>query len=521
MIVRLIVWLLSSNLRECMIAIRVSEKKMIEQNVQCFGFLVPEGAISSLPMKECAEQYGLDIEQYLAKQNFGGKILETWSLPLIHEGQIYRIIVVGLGSLDAKGHCDVEQYRRALAHLCKQVAAYKEKSVAVYVPHARLFQLTPRILGQESAVIVHMALYTFDDYVTNPERKEPKVAEIILSVAKDRVTFAQGVQDGEIIARSVNTARHWIDLPPMKLTPVELADRALAIAKKTGLKCTIFNEEQINQKGMGGLAAVGLGSEQESRLAILEYHPKKKSAQTIALVGKGITFDSGGLSIKPAQYMETMKDDMSGAAAVIVTMEALSYLKPDIHVIGVIPLAENLPSGKATKPGDIVTFYNGKTAEIRNTDAEGRLILADALSYTVKHYKVDAIIDIATLTGACAHALGPFFSGLMSQHDDLVTQIEKAAERTGDRVWRLPLHDDYKVAIKSDVADLCNIGNPKYMAGAITAAHFLKEFVGDVPWAHLDIAGTAFNVPDIPYFRTGATGAGIRLFINLVMNWKR
>ena len=190
-----------------------------------------------------------------------------------------------------------------------------------------------------------------------------------------------------------------------------------------------------------------------------------------------------------------------------------------MNVIGVAPLAENLPSGKATKPGDIITFYNGKTAEVKNTDAEGRLILADALSYTAKQYKPDAIIDIATLTGACAYALGPFFTGLMSQDDELVDEIEDAAERTGDRVWRLPLHDDYKKAVQSDVADLCNIGSPKYMAGTITAAHFLKAFVGDTPWAHLDIAGTAFDVPDMPYYRTGATGAGVRLLIALAMNW--
>jgi len=218
--------------------------------------------------------------------------------------------------------------------------------------------------------------------------------------------------------------------------------------------------------------------------------------------------------------METMKEDMSGAAAVIATMEAIAQLKPNVNVIGVTPLAENLPSGKATKPGDVVRFYNGKTAEIKNTDAEGRLVLADALAYVAKHYKPDAIIDIATLTGACAHALGPFHTGLMSQHDDLVDIVEESAEHSGDHVWRLPLSDDYKIAIKSDVADICNIGSQKYAAGAITAAHFLKNFVGDIPWVHLDIAGTAFNVPDRPYFRSGATGVGVRLMTDIAQHWK-
>jgi leucyl aminopeptidase len=200
-------------------------------------------------------------------------------------------------------------------------------------------------------------------------------------------------------------------------------------------------------------------------------------------------------------------------------MEVIAQLKPNVNVIALAPLSENLPSGKATKPGDILKFYNGKTAEIKNTDAEGRLILADALSYAVKHYKPDAIIDIATLTGACAYALGPYFTGLMSEHDDLVAKIEAASKKVGDPVWRLPMTSDYKQAIKSEVADICNIGDGRIKAGAITAAHFLQHFVGSTPWAHLDIAGTAFDVPNIPYFRSGATGAGVRLLIGVVMNW--
>ena len=237
-------------------------------------------------------------------------------------------------------------------------------------------------------------------------------------------------------------------------------------------------------------------------------------------MGKGITFDSGGLSLKPPQYMETMKEDMSGAAAVIATMQAIAQLKPKVNVIGITPLSENLPSGKATMPGDVITFYNGKTAEVRNTDAEGRLVLADALSYAVKHYKLDALVDVATLTGACAYALGPFFTGLMSQHDKLTKRLQESADRSGDRVWPLPLHDDYKVAIKSAIADICNIGSKKYNAGAITAGFFLQNFVGDTPWVHLDIAGTAFDVPDVSYYRPGATGVGVRLLIDLALNWR-
>jgi leucyl aminopeptidase len=283
--------------------------------------------------------------------------------------------------------------------------------------------------------------------------------------------------------------------------------------------------------GMGGLAAVSRGSEIDCALIILEYKAQSphasysaeatKDRPTLCFVGKGITFDSGGLSLKPADSMETMKEDMSGAAAVICAIDALAQLKPDINIIAIAPTSENLPSGKATKPGDIVTFYNGKTAEIKNTDAEGRLILADALSYAVKHYKPDIIVDLATLTGACSRALGPVYSGLFSEHESLIKKLHEAGNISGDRLWQLPMGDDYKKAITSTVADICNIGSKQIMAGASTAAHFLQHFVDDTVWAHIDIAGTAFDVPNISYYRPGGTGVGVRLLVALAMNWQK
>ena len=426
--------------------------------------------------------------------------------------------MVGLG---AQKKITIEAYRRALAHLYRQAAVHKAKKAAFSLPPASLFKLSQEDFGQQTATILGITSYDFNEFFSDTKRKKIELAQIALGVSsKDKAAFEKGVKKGDIIAEAVNKARHWVNTPPSHLTPPELAKHAQAIAKKRGLKFTQFGEAEIIKKGMGGLASVGRGSDNDCQLVILEYKTPKKNADTIAFVGKGITFDSGGLSLKPAAHMETMKEDMSGAAAVIATMEAIAQLKPDVNVIGVTQLAENLPSGKASKPGDIVRFYNGKTAEIKNTDAEGRLVLADALAYVAKHYKPDAIIDIATLTGACAYALGPFYSGLMSQHDDLAELIEESGDHSGDQVWRLPLSDDYKAAIKSDVADICNIGNQKYMAGAITAAHFLKYFVGDIPWAHLDIAGTAFNVPDRPYFKTGGTGVGVRLLVDIAQHWQ-
>ncbi|HLB40259.1 MAG TPA: M17 family metallopeptidase, partial [Candidatus Babeliales bacterium] len=339
----------------------------------------------------------------------------------------------------------------------------------------------------------------------------------LADIAQLQSALALGLKLGQ----AVNQTRHWVDLPANKLAPHDLANFAADIAQKQGLKCQIFNAAEAQQLGMGGLVGVGQGAAAEWKLVLLEYRTTVANAPTVAFVGKGIMFDSGGLSIKPANNMETMKDDMSGAAAVISALGLLAELKPAINIVGLAPLAENLPSGTATKPGDIVTFYNGKTAEVKNTDAEGRLVLADALSYAIKNYQLAAIIDLATLTGACAYSLGPFFSGLFSEHEELAARVMAAAEKSGDFVWRLPLTDDYKVAVKAKVADLCNIGAKQYQAGATTAACFLQHFVGDVPWVHLDIAGTAFSVPDIPYYRPeSATGVGVRLLVELAMDWR-
>ncbi len=500
--------------------ITVSSKAFSDHIVDCYGFIVLQDDLQHKELRACAKKMNISLDSYIAYADFTGKKQEIVTIPHHDNGAIKHIIIVGIGT---KKDATLEGYRRALALLYRTMVAQRCTSAAVHIPTSSLFDCTPEHLGQESAATLLMAEYNYDEFVSKDETKKqkPELKNIIFySSSKEEASFKQGIEYGEIIGSAVNKTRYWVNTPPSHLTPIDLADKAEAIAKKYNLAFTKFAEPQINKMGMGGLAAVGRGSDNDCQLVIMEYKTKKKSAPTIAFVGKGITFDSGGLSLKPAVSMETMKEDMSGAAAVITTMEALAQIKPDINVIGVAPLAENLPSGKATKPGDIVRFYNGKTAEIKNTDAEGRLILADALSYVVKHYKPDAIIDIATLTGACAYALGPFHSGLMGVHDDLIERIKKSAQHSGDHVWQLPLSDDYAAAIKSDVSDMCNIGNNKYMAGAITAAHFLKNFVGDTPWAHLDIAGTSFNVPDKPYYRTGATGVGVRLLVDIARNWK-
>jgi len=507
-----------------MLTLSVSDGALLSHKGSSLLFLVQENFLAQKSLQSPALNQVLKqnahIQPTLEQQKFSGKSGLATLVGFIDKRSVL-FIFVGLGKKEAKMGISVERYRRALGSAVRAAQKAHIQSLAFDLPAANLFAITADACAEQTATTLAMAGYHFDEFITDVERKSPEVFEVTLFVApKEKKAIAAAVKTGEIIGSAVNKARHWVDLPPTILTPVGLVNKAQEIAKKHKLECIVFNEKEVNKMGMGGLAAVSRGSELDCHLLIMSYKTKKKSAPTLALVGKGITFDSGGLSLKPAQHMETMKEDMSGAAAVIAAMGVIAQLQPDVHVVGIAPLAENLPSGNAVKPGDIVRFYNGKTAEIKNTDAEGRLILADALSYAVKHYKPDAIIDLATLTGACAHALGPFFSGLMSQHDDLAQKIEVSAARTGDRVWRLPLDDDYKPAIRSEVADICNIGNSKYMAGAITASFFLKNFVDDVPWAHLDIAGTAFDVPDISYYRPGATGVGVRLLVDLVMHWK-
>lgn len=468
-------------------------------------------------LQQVAKTYFPSLQEFFAAEEFTGKQDQVLVLP-VQSASIRFLIFTGLGKADT--NFAIETYRRAIGSLLKQMQKKKVNNVSLVLPEATLFAVTPCYLAQQTAIISYMALYVFDEFLSEQQAKCKKDIVITLLAKKSEHDAIQtGIETGTIIGQAINRVRHWIDMPPSLLTPVELADKAQAIAKTFGLPITIFSEQEIQKMGMGGLAGVSSGSDQDCKLVILEYKTEHKNAPTIAFVGKGITFDSGGLSIKPSEGMETMKEDMSGAAAVLGAMQAIAQLKPAVNVIGITPLSENMPSGKAVKPGDIVRFYNGKTGEILNTDAEGRLILADALAYAVKHYKPDAIVDIATLTGLCHYFFGPFYTALYSNNQALTKKIQDAAACAGERVWLLPHDQDYKQAVKSKIADVKNVGSKVIKSGTITAAWFLEHFVDDTAWAHLDIAGTAFNVP-LSYFNEGATGAGVRLLVELAMQWQ-
>lgn len=494
--------------------IKLTDKDLLQAKYDAIVYFVNDD--SDLLDYKSLKKESPNVEKLAKDKKFKAALGSVLIVPTFSDKFSY-LILFGLGKKNTDKQLSFENYRRAVGSLVKLLPSHNITSVGFDLPK---LDATPEYIVEQTVVIAKMADYVFNTFHTEKSTEIKTDINIVVSAAQVK-KLKSSLDKGLIIADAVNSARSWIDLPANMLTPADLAAHAESISHDQGLKCKVFSEAEIIKMGMGGLAGVSKGSELDCKLVIMEYKTKEKNAPTIAFVGKGITFDSGGLSIKPAASMETMKEDMSGAAAVIATMKVIGQLKPKINIIGVAPIAENLPSGTALKPGDIVKFYNGKTAEVKNTDAEGRLILADALSYVVKHYKPDAIVDLATLTGACAYALGPFFSGLFSQHDELTNRVIEASKTSGEAVWRLPLTDDYKVAVKADVADLCNIGRKDYMAGGTTAACFLQHFVGETPWVHLDIAGTAFNVPDISYYRRAtATGVGIRLLTDLAINWK-
>ena len=529
-----------------MFTIRLKDKKNTDFLTEPTVVFVEEGGIDASHIQTIAKQYFPALSRLMIEQKFNGALGTHLMLPIMYSQRGYEqefsgilgrdviqsktfddtlahIIFVGLGKKDSRSDAiKTEQYRRALGFAVRIAERHRWEHISVVLPEQGLLDLSVEEVGKETVIALNMALYCFDEFITDPLRKRHVTAVTLISGGYDTSQLEKGMARGQIIGDQVNACRHWIDLPPAQLFPTELAAFAQYNADKYGMKCTVFNEKQINDMGMGGLAAVSRGSAQDCQLVIMEYSCGDKNAPTLGFVGKGITFDSGGLSLKPAESMETMKEDMSGAAAVIAAMSALAQLKPNVNLVGITPLAENIPSDKATKPGDIIRFYNGKTAEVKNTDAEGRLVLADALSYAEKHFSLDCIVDLATLTGACAYCLGPFYSGLMSKNDQLVERLYKASRASGDKLWRLPFHDDYRPAIKSAVADIQNIGSKRYMAGATTAGLFLSNFVEKTPWAHIDIAGTAFDVPDIPYYRPeGATGVGVRLLIALALQWQQ
>jgi leucyl aminopeptidase len=363
-----------------------------------------------------------------------------------------------------------------------------------------------------------LGLFEPDKYHTS-DKIEDHIEEMILATTEgDTNELRRAIERGRIIAEATNFAREVINEPSNLMTPRELARRAGEVAEKYGLTIDVLDEARMKELDMGALLGVAQGSAEPARLIVLSYSPNADARETVAIVGKGITFDTGGISIKPAEGMERMKYDMSGGATTIAAMRAIAQLKPAVNVLGIVPATENMPGGRAQRPGDVVRSMAGKTIEVINTDAEGRLILADALAYARK-LGATRIVDLATLTGAVSVALGDVNIAVMGNDQAWVDEVIAAGKRTGEKIWQLPLDREYREQIKSVIADIKNVGGRK--AGTITAAWFLREFVDETPWAHLDIAGTAWNDSVKPHLAVGPTGVGVRTLVSLVENLTR
>ncbi|NLA42140.1 MAG: leucyl aminopeptidase [Smithella sp.] len=423
-----------------------------------------------------------------------------------------RIALVGLGK---KSELTPEKIRRAFAKVMQELRGLKVRKAAVSLDLSLLSGQKEKVVSAavEGAVL---GLYRYTPYKTVGREELQDMQEMtIVSGQKDYALIRDEVQKTKIIADAVCFARDLVSAPANEMTPSILAEQARAVAKRKNVTCHVLEKGQMKALGMNALLGVAAGSDQPPKLIVLEYTGAKKNEAPIALVGKGLTFDSGGISIKPAEKMDEMKTDMAGGAAVLAVIRAAADLKLPVNLVGLVPATENLPGGNALKPGDILKSHSGRTIEVLNTDAEGRLILADALSYACR-FKPSAIIDIATLTGACVVALGEEVAGMLGTDDRMKKALREAADATGELVWELPLWDHYRDLIKSDIADYKNSAGR--MGGAITGAAFLSKFVGEYPWAHLDIAGPAWTTKDRGYIPRGASGVPVRLLTEFLQN---
>ncbi len=463
----------------------------------------------SLPasLEELDAATGGALGRVFSSGDFSGKRDEIAAV--YPTGPAARVVIVGLGKPD---EVTFGAIRRAASVAAKRARALGVPRASFHLPAEARGSISAEDAGQAIAEGLAQGVWQFTEMKRPPDEKKAALERVDILAPSDTEAFTRGHRTGAAIGAGQTLARGIQVLPGNVCTPAYVARVASEIGARHGISVTVLDKAAIVKEQMGALLAVAQGSLEEPRFVALEY--KGAEGAPIVLIGKGVTFDTGGISIKPAANMEDMKYDMSGAAAVLGTFEALGRLKPAVHVVGLIPSTENMPSGTAVKPGDVITSMSGKTIEVINTDAEGRLILCDALAYA-RRYQPACVLDIATLTGAIVVALGHTATGVMGTDDALIEEVRAAGERAGERVWPLPLWDEYRDLMKSDIADVKNAGGRP--AGSISAGWFLREFVDGFPWAHLDIAGTAYTDRDDATRVKGPTGIGVRLFTEFVM----
>jgi leucyl aminopeptidase len=456
-------------------------------SVECLVVGVFEEAELGAPARTVDAACGGRLKKLLARGDFAGRAGETLLLADLPGLKASHVLLTGLG---ARKQWQRKAWRKAWASAVGALNRTRIASCAVGLDRPDTRQLDDYYLGRAVAEIAGTVLYRVNDLKTGRKPPPPALRKILAGPVRKAPSAERGLTHGAAVAAAMNVQRDLANLPANVCTPTYLAEEARALAKRHGLSIKVLDEAAIRREKMGCLLAVSQGSHQAPRFIVLEYQGTKKEQAPLVLVGKGVTFDSGGISLKDPPGMDEMKFDMSGAAAVIATLTLAAQLRLPLHVVGLAAAVENMPGGKAVKPGDIATSASGQTVEILNTDAEGRLILADALHYA-RRFRPAAVIDIATLTGACVIALGHHHSGVMGSDEGLVRELLEAGRRADDRCWQLPLTEEYAEQLKSNFADFANVGGRD--GGAITAATFLAKFTQGLAWAHLDVAGTAYQ----------------------------
>jgi leucyl aminopeptidase len=426
-----------------------------------------------------------------------------------------RFLILGLGNQD---ELTLDRYRHFLGEALVQADRLGAQSVAIPLLESGSQPFSPREAALALAEGILLGTYRFDRYRSRPRPGRCHLRTVRVAAGNGSTREVEkGLSLGEVCASATNFARDLVNEPAGVLTPESMAKIAVEVAAESKLGIKVIEPDEMRSMGMGGVLGVSQGSHHAPRVIHLSYKPDDGAKRKVAFIGKGLTFDSGGLSLKSSEGMETMKCDMAGSAAVLGALRVLPELNPQVEVVGLMGMAENMPGGAAIRPGDVLRIMSGKTVEVRNTDAEGRLVLADLLSYAGTQEGVDAMIDLATLTGACVVALGPMASGVFGNDQGLVDDILRAADRAGERMWPLPLYREYREHIRSDIADVKNTAIR--WGGAITAALFLQEFVKPgIPWAHIDIAGPSFSDKDYSYIRKGGSGAGVRTLIRYALD---
>jgi len=453
------------------------------------------------------------ISQLINQGEIKGKLNEITIIHSLGKLPAARVVITGLGK---QQELSQDKVRGEVAETCRLLRQKRVNSIATIAQGAGITGITPEGAAQAVTEGALLGVYSFRKHMTKEaEYGEIEQLSILSGDDSELPALGEGCHKGKVLAEAANLARDMVNEPANYMTPTQMAEMAKRLADTYRLELNVLEQEQMQELGMGALLGVAQGSRQPPKFIVLHYKGGDSSQINVALVGKGITFDSGGISIKPSKNMDEMKGDMAGGAAVMAALSAIAQLKPKINVMAVIPATENLLGESALKPGDVLTAMSGKTIEIVSTDAEGRLVLADALGY-VRKLGAKSIIDVATLTGACIIALGKVCTGAFGNNQELIDRVITAGAEAGELIWQMPMYEQYKEQNKSNVADIKNVGGRD--GGAITAAQFLSEFAGDTPWVHLDIAGTYMTDKEKNYLVKGATGVPTRTLVNLVLS---